>query len=239
MRNFRSSPAQRRDHYQELTDKIIAALEAGTAPWRRPSDKAAAGGVTAPVNAATGHRYRGINLFVLGMSPLAFATNDPRWCSYRQAAQRGWQVRKGEKAMPVYFLQADRDRGQNERWRTGDAAHPDPALVLGLSRLPDRRNPRACACGRDEGRASADQGRRDHRSSKRSACSDRRGPSVLQPDFRLHPATSRRSFSQPGTAGRSVFSLGHATGHASRLNRDLSGWFGSESYTKEELRALS
>ena len=29
MRNFRSSPAQRRDHYQELTDKIIAALEAG------------------------------------------------------------------------------------------------------------------------------------------------------------------------------------------------------------------
>ena len=37
MRNFRSSPAQRRDHYQELTDKIIAALEAGTAPWRRPS----------------------------------------------------------------------------------------------------------------------------------------------------------------------------------------------------------
>ena len=103
MRNFRSSPAQRRDHYQELTDKIIAALEAGTAPWRRPWDKTACGGATAPVNAATGHRYRGINLFVLGMSPLAFASNDSRWCSYRQAAARGWQVRKGEKATPVYF----------------------------------------------------------------------------------------------------------------------------------------
>jgi antirestriction protein ArdC len=76
MRNFRSNPAQRRDHYQELTDKIIAALEAGTAPWRRPWDKAACGGATSPVNAATGHRYRGINLFVLGMSPLAFASND-------------------------------------------------------------------------------------------------------------------------------------------------------------------
>ena len=103
MRNFRNSPAQRRDHYQELTDKIIAALEAGTAPWRRPWDKTACGGATAPVNAATGHRYRGINLFVLGMSPLAFASNDSRWCSYRQAAARGWQVRKGEKATPVYF----------------------------------------------------------------------------------------------------------------------------------------
>lgn len=30
---------------------------------------------------------------------------------------------------------------------------------------------------------------------------------------------------------------GHATGHATRLNRDLSGTFGTESYAKEELRA--
>ena len=56
-----------------------------------------------PVNVATGHRYRGVNLFVLSMSPLAFTSGDPRWCSYLQAAARGWQVRKGEKATPVYF----------------------------------------------------------------------------------------------------------------------------------------
>jgi antirestriction protein ArdC len=36
MRNLRSHPTQRRDHYQELTDRIVAALEAGVAPWRRP-----------------------------------------------------------------------------------------------------------------------------------------------------------------------------------------------------------
>jgi N-terminal domain of anti-restriction factor ArdC len=103
MRNLRSHPTQRRDHYQELTDKIIAALEAGVARWRRPWDPSACGGSNTPVNVATGHRYRGVNLFVLGMSPLAFTSDDPRWCSYRQAAARGWQVRKGEKATPVYF----------------------------------------------------------------------------------------------------------------------------------------
>ena len=103
MRNLRSHPTQRRDHYQELTDKIIAALEAGVAPWRRPWDPNACSGSNMPVNVATGHRYRGVNLFVLGMSPLAFTSGDPRWCSYRQAAARGWQVRKGEKATPVYF----------------------------------------------------------------------------------------------------------------------------------------
>jgi hypothetical protein len=39
MRNFRSNPAQRRDHYQELTDKIVAALEVGIAPWRTATVK--------------------------------------------------------------------------------------------------------------------------------------------------------------------------------------------------------
>ena len=34
-----------------------------------------------------------------------------------------------------------------------------------------------------------------------------------------------------------VHELGHSTGHPSRLNRDLSGGFGSEKYAKEELRA--
>jgi hypothetical protein len=103
MRNLQSHPTQRRDHYQELTDRIVAALEAGVAQWRRPWDPNACGGSNMPVNVATGHRYRGVNLFVLGMSPLTFTSGDPRWCSYRQAAARGWQVRKGEKATPVYF----------------------------------------------------------------------------------------------------------------------------------------
>ncbi|UKI14086.1 MAG: hypothetical protein L6V85_08240 [Clostridiales bacterium] len=31
--------------------------------------------------------------------------------------------------------------------------------------------------------------------------------------------------------------IGHSTGHESRLNRDLSGGFGSETYALEELRA--
>ena len=121
MRNLRSHPTQRRDHYQELTDKIVAALEAGVAPWRRPWDPNACGGSNMPVNVATGHRYRGVNLFVLGMSPLAFTSGDPRWCSYRQAAARGWQVRKGEKATPVYFYKPieiedkTADRGRETR----------------------------------------------------------------------------------------------------------------------------
>ena len=191
MRNFRSNPAQRRDHYQELTDKIIAALEAGTAPWRRPWDKTACGGATAPVNAATGHRYRGINLFVLGMSPLAFASNDSRWCSYRQAAARGWQVRKGEKATPVYFykpIEIEDKTSDGERetrripiLRTFSVFHA--SQIDGIPELAPAVATKAVAERIEDVEIIVQD--------KRRPCPDRRGPGVLQPDFRHHPDRRR------------------------------------------------
>jgi antirestriction protein ArdC len=93
-----------RDHYQEVTDRIIAALEAGTPPWRRPWDPDKAGGPAMPRNAATGQRYRGINVLTLGMSILAFESGDPRWATYKQAEARGWQVRRGERGTTGYFF---------------------------------------------------------------------------------------------------------------------------------------
>jgi antirestriction protein ArdC len=93
-----------RDHYQEVTDRIIAALESGTPPWRRPWDPDKAGGPAMPRNATTGHRYRGINVLTLGMSALAFSSGDPRWATYKQAEDRGWQVRKGERGTTGYFF---------------------------------------------------------------------------------------------------------------------------------------
>lgn len=63
-----------RDHYAEITNQIIAALEAGTPPWRRPWDPNKSGGPMMPQNAVTGARYRGINVLALGMSSLAFAS---------------------------------------------------------------------------------------------------------------------------------------------------------------------
>jgi antirestriction protein ArdC len=75
---MRSETRNPRDHYAEITEQIIAALEAGTPPWRQPWDSAKAGGPSMPQNAITGARYRGINVLTLGMSPLAFTTPDDR-----------------------------------------------------------------------------------------------------------------------------------------------------------------
>jgi antirestriction protein ArdC len=237
MRSFHKSPAQRRDHYQELTDKMVAALEAGTAPWRRPWNPDACGGATTPVNAATGHRYRGVNLFVLGMSPLAFASNDPRWCSYRQAAARGWQVRKGEKATPVYFYKpievedksadSDHDSRRIPILRTFSVFHTSQvegitalAPPVATKTVPERIEDVEIIV-----KASGVLVRIGGDRAFYSPASD----SIQMPPDAAFASPAKR-------AATVLHELGHASGAKHRLNRDLSGKFGSSAYAREELR---
>lgn len=90
----------KRDHYQEVTDQILAALEQGIIPWRRTWNQGACG---MPMNCTTGRFYRGINTLLLGLAQAVSFGDDPRWCSYRQALGRGWQVRSGERGRVIVF----------------------------------------------------------------------------------------------------------------------------------------
>ncbi|MGH7574050.1 MAG: ArdC-like ssDNA-binding domain-containing protein [Longimicrobiales bacterium] len=97
----RSNPT-RRDAYEVITDRIIAALEAGTAPWRRPWNVAAHGALR---NAMTGHVYRGVNVPMLSLTASTAGYTDPRWLTFRQAKKAGGAVRKGERGTPVVYWQ--------------------------------------------------------------------------------------------------------------------------------------
>ncbi|EJJ4075163.1 DUF1738 domain-containing protein [Salmonella enterica] len=85
------------DVYQIVTDRIIAALEQGTAPWRRPwrcADAGCSGGL--PSNALTGRCYSGVNVLLLWLAAEEGGYTSDRWLTYRQAQEAGGQVRKGE-----------------------------------------------------------------------------------------------------------------------------------------------
>ena len=56
-----SKQKERVDYAQIVTDKIISYLEKGTPPWRKPWNA----GYGLARNYATGHVYRGINMFML------------------------------------------------------------------------------------------------------------------------------------------------------------------------------
>src|SRR5579883_724596 len=96
----------RRDPMQEFADRIVAELERGVKPWVRPWDAEKAGGPQAPFNPVTGKRYHGINVLILGMDMRAFQTGDPRWMTYQQAQEKGWQVRKGERSTTIFFTKS-------------------------------------------------------------------------------------------------------------------------------------
>lgn len=81
--------------YEKVTNTIVAALERGTVPWRKPWDS----GISLPINALSNRPYRGVNVFLLALSPYA----DHRWLTFNQVKERGGRVRQGEKSTTVVF----------------------------------------------------------------------------------------------------------------------------------------
>jgi antirestriction protein ArdC len=85
------------DGYQVVTDQMIAMLEAGTVPWHQPWENV--GGV--PMSMSSKKAYRGINVLILQMQAMAKGYHSSWWGTYKQIAERGGQVRKGEKSTQV------------------------------------------------------------------------------------------------------------------------------------------
>jgi len=89
-----------KDIYTEVTNRIIAALEAGTPPWICPWRD----GSSLPSNLATGKPYRGINVLMLSIEADMRGYTDSRWVTLRQANELGAKVRKGEHGAQVIFF---------------------------------------------------------------------------------------------------------------------------------------
>ena len=119
--------------YQEVTDKIIAELEAGRVPWVQPWGSA---GVNAtlglPKNAATGRQYSGINIIILWAAVAERGFTGQRWLTFRQALALGGHVRQGEKGTTVVY--ADRFIPHGERARA-DEAGEEPEAIPFLKRF--------------------------------------------------------------------------------------------------------
>ena len=89
-----------KDIYAEVTNRIITALEAGTPPWICPwTDHTAL-----PSNLATGKPYRGINILALSIEAQLRSYSDSRWLTYKQAAEVGAHVKKGERGTQIVFF---------------------------------------------------------------------------------------------------------------------------------------
>lgn len=229
--------------YDEITGKIIAELEAGRVPWVQPWGTAAAKAPLAmPSNAATGRGYSGINVLILWGAVIEHGFPGQSWLTFRQALSLGGHVRKGERGTTVVY--ADRFIPDDEKKRareTGDDPQAIPFLkrftVFNTAQCEDLPDDIAVAApppppGLIEPRVEAliEASGIDFRIGGNRAfyAPAQDYVQVPPPQAYFEPINWHRT---------ALHELGHASGHASRLDRDLSGSFGSKKYAFEELVA--
>ena len=229
--------------YDEITNKIIAELEAGRLPWVQPWGATGANApVGMPANAATGRAYSGINVLILWGAVITQGFPGQRWLTFRQALALGGNVRKGEKGTTVVY--ADRFVPDDEKQRARETGEDAQAIPF-LKRFTVF-NTAQCENLPEEAGAAATPPPASLIEPQVEALIAATGI-----DFRIggarayyHPALDYvqvpppQAYFEPINWHRTALhELGHATGHASRVGRDLSGGFGTKKYAFEELVA--
>jgi antirestriction protein ArdC len=229
--------------YDEITDKIIAELEAGRVPWVQPWGTAAVKATLAmPKNAATSRQYGGINILILWGSVIEHEFAGQSWLTFRQALTLGGHVRKGERGTSVVY--ADRFVPAEEKRRARETGEEAPAVPF-LKRFTVFNTDQCDGLPADIATTAPPP-----------------LPGMIEPtvetlikatgvDFRIGgnrafyaptedyvqvppPAAYFEPINWHRTA---LHELSHASGHKLRLNRDLSGSYGTKKYAFEELIA--
>lgn len=229
--------------YDEITDRIIAELEAGRLPWVQPwGTSGVAAPLALPKNAATGRRYSGINVLILWGAVVERGYAGQSWLTFRQALALGGNVRKGERGTTVVY--ADRFIPGEERERAQETGK-DARAIHFLKRFTVF-NVEQCDGLPAELAATAppaDTSLIEPRVQALIATSgadlriggERAYYNVLGDFIRVPPP---QAYFQPIDWHRTALhELGHWTGHASRLGREIANSFGSKKYAQEELVA--
>lgn len=229
--------------YTEITDKIIAELEAGRIPWVQPWGTAAIKAPLAmPRNAATQRGYSGINVLILWGAVIEGGFSGQGWLTFRQALGLGGHVRKGERGTTVVY--ADRFTPDDERRRAAEAGE-EPGAIPFLKRFTVF-NTDQCDGLPDEIATAAPPPPPGLVEPKVEALikatgitfrigGDRAFYAPVEDYVQVPPP---QAYFEPINWHRTALhELGHATGHRSRLNRDQSGSYGTKKYAFEELVA--
>ncbi|WP_395391193.1 zincin-like metallopeptidase domain-containing protein [Novosphingobium sp. BL-8A] len=235
------SPIRSLGLYEEVTSRIIAELEEGRLPWVRPWDSTRCPCMM-PRNAVTGRVYSGINVLILWCEAVDRAFASQRWLTYRQALAAGGHVRRGEKGTVICYAdrftpkdEAEKAAGEDREART--IAFLKRFVVFNLDQiegLPERFDeveaiPDPVMAIAEVDRLIAATGA-DFRIGGDEA--------YYAPKQDYVQVPPQAAFHEPVNWFRTALhELGHWTGHASRLNRDHTGRYGSPAYAKEELVA--
>ena len=215
------------DIYAEITNRMIAEMEQGIIPWRKPW--MAAGRA---ISHTTGKAYSLLNQMLLG--------RPGEWLTYNQCQQEGGHIRKGEKARIVVF------------WKWLEKKDEETEEV---TQVPYLRYYNVFHIDQCEGITAKHAEMQAHPANADEAAEAIITEYIQREGVTLEHRAGDSAFYQPATDrivlplldqfaetaeyyGTAFHEMVHSTGHAKRLARlDTTANFGGEEYSKEELIA--
>lgn len=221
------------DKWQEMTDRVVHALEAEVLPWRGGSEAAAGW----PMNGVTGRPYHGVNIPLLMLQ----GRQDDRWTTFKMAKEQGWHVKRGEKGTPIYWF-AVRDVVMGIDPVTDEpVTRKRPVLqrhvVFNYSQIEGAPSPtfREVGDGAGDGLERVrllveELGAVVVPTDRASASYDVNADTIFMPEL-------ERFQTEAGYVGALMRHLVHWTGHPERGNRRTGMDRNDPGYAREELRA--
>ena len=234
-----------RDLYSEVTNKMIAMIEQGVAPWRRTWSQ-----YGLARNYATRHIYTGINMILMNTTPHPI----PYFMTFNQIQEQGGKIRKGSKAeMVIYFSVYYKDAQDNTLSKERAAAMHRAGQEVQVLKFIKYYN--VFNVADIEGIPFDIPEVQLKPNEQIEACDRIIREMPKRPEIKTINANSAfyapaldivnmpdiRQFDSPEAFYATFFhELAHSTGHASRLAREEivnSSQFGSKPYSREELLA--
>ncbi len=215
------------DIYQTITDRMIAEMEQGIIPWKKPWMVAGAA-----ISHTTGKAYSLLNQMLLGKAG--------EYLTFKQVQTEGGCVRKGEKAKMVVFWKfiekEDEETGETKQvpfLKYYNVFHIDQCE--GISAKHTASMPEVVEADAEAETIIADYVKREGVTME----SREGNEAFYQPVLDRIILPLMKQFKETAEYYSTAFhEMVHSTGHMKRLARlDAPAHFGSESYSKEELIA--
>lgn len=228
------------DVHRVITEKIVEAIERGAGEFVMPWHRGGAG-IGRPTNAATGLKYRGVNVVALWAESTSTGYGSGYWASFRQWQRLGAMVRRGEHGtVIVFYKRIDAELSGEDEGRTSGRAFARASRVFNADQVAGWVQPAPAkavpAEVLPEVEATIEATKAGIVEGGESAYYDRCGDRIHVPDRRRFYGTNTITPTESYYATL-LHELVHWSGSANRLDRPFGERFGDEVYAFEELVA--
>lgn len=223
------------DLFDKVTADLIAAIEEGAKDWRMPWHRLGAAGLP---HSADGRAYRGWNALVLAMVAADRGWTSSTWATYNAWKRHGAQVRRGERGTQVVL------------WKPTERHEPNDDGDESVHRLLLARAFTVFAAEQVDGAEHFTPARSEATETQRIEMAEAYFAAVgayvvhggdqacYVPALDLIHLPHRHQFDESAAYySTAAHEHVHWTGHRDRMQRDLTGRFGSHAYGAEELVA--